>query len=138
MGKPKVIFWILFGKLIVIATIIYPLTIRYGIEGTAIAVTGPMLLEQTYLWFLINRMTGISTRDLVGRVVKPVLLGGMMYGVIMLLKSVLPLTSITLFFFYILVGILVYGVGILIIDKELVDEVKSLKAGKQDTLGGEN
>lgn len=138
MGKPKVIFWILFGKLIVIATIIYPLTVRYGIEGTAIAVTGPMLLEQIYLWFVINRVTGISIRDLVSRVVKPVLLGGMMYGVIMLLKSFLPLTSITLFFFYVLVGILIYGVGILIFDRELVDEVKSLKAEKQDTPGDVN
>ena len=39
MGKPKIIFWILLGKLILIAAIIYPLTISYGIKGTAIAVT---------------------------------------------------------------------------------------------------
>ena len=137
MGKPKIIFWIMFCKLIVIAAIIYPLTIHYGIMGTAIAVTVPMVLEQVYLWSLISRLTGIPIRTLLGQVIRPVLLAGLMYGLIMLLKTILPLTNIPLFFFYVLVGILIYGVGILIFDKELISEFKSLKAVKQQSAGDE-
>jgi len=133
MGKPKIVFWILLWKLIAIAIIIYPLTIHYGIKGTAIAVTVPMALEQVYLWFLISRLTGISIQNLLGQVVRPFLLGGLMYGLIMLLKTILPLTNIPLFFFYVLVGILIFGIGIFFVDKELINEVKSLKAVKQQS-----
>ena len=135
MGKPGILFWILLGKLMMIAVIIYPLTIRYGIEGTAIAVTVPMALEQVYLWHLISRLTGISIRTLLGQMVRPVLLAGLMYALIMLLKTILPLTNIPLFFFYVLVGILIYGAGILIFDKELISEIKSLKDVKQQSTG---
>jgi PST family polysaccharide transporter/lipopolysaccharide exporter len=133
MGKPKIIFWIMICKLIMIATIIYPLTIHYGIEGAAIAVTVPMLLEQVYLWFLIKRITGIPIRSMFERVIRPFLLAGIMYSLIMFLKTILPLTNIPLFFFYVLVGILTYGVGILIFDKEFINELKSLKTEKQQT-----
>ena len=135
MGKPKITFWIILGKLILIATIIYPLTIRYGIAGTALAVTVPMLLEQVYLWFLINRLTGITILTLFGQVIRPVLLAGLMYGLLILMKTMLPLTSIPLFFFYVLAGILIYGAGIIIFDKELISEIKNLRAIKQQVTG---
>lgn len=135
MGKPKFVFGILLCKLILIAAIIYPLTISYGIKGTAIAVTIPMALEQLYLWHLISRLTGITIKTLLSQMVRPVLLAGLMYGLIMTLKTILPLTNIPLFFFYVLVGILIYGIGILIFDKELISEIKSLKAVKQQSAG---
>lgn len=135
MGKPRIVFWIVFWKLVVIAAIIYPLTIHYGISGTAIAVTVPMVFEQVFLWSLISRLTGISIKTLLGQVVRPILLAGLMYGLIMLLKIHLPLTNIPLFIFYVLLGILIYGAGILIVDKQLVDEFKSLKAVKQQSAG---
>lgn len=137
MGKPKILFWMLLVKLILIAAIIYPLTINYGIKGTAIAVTIPMTLEQVYLWSLISRLTGIPIRALFGKMVRPFLLAGLMYGLIMLLKTILPLTNIPLFFFYVLVGMLIYGVGIFIFDKELIREIKSLKAVKNQSSGDE-
>ena len=136
MGKPKIVFWILFCKLIMIAAIIYPLTVRYGISGTALAVTIPMALEQGYLWYLISRLTNIPIRSLFGKVVRPLLLAGLMCGLIMLLKTALPLTNIPLFFFYVFVGILIYGVGIFIFDKKLISEVKSLMNIKQQSMGG--
>jgi hypothetical protein len=58
-----------------------------------------------------------------------------MYSLMMLLKTILPLVNIPLFFFYVLIGILIYGAGILIFDKELVSEFKSLKAVKQQGAG---
>ncbi len=131
MGKPKIIFWILFFKLILIAAIIYPLTTHYGIVGTAIAVTVPMSLEQIILWPLIKRLTDIQIRTVLNQMIKPFLLAGSMYILIMLLKITLPLTSFPLFFFYVLFGITIYGIGIFIFDKELLHEIKSLKGVKK-------
>ena len=127
IGKPEVIFWILLWKLILIAIIIYPLTIHFGILGAAIAVTLPMTLEQLYLWALVKRFTGITIRTLFGQIVKPLVVSLVMYTLIILLKTVLPLTSIPLFFAYVLFGMLVYTLGIFIFDKDLIDEVKNLK-----------
>lgn len=131
IGKPKIIFWIMFWKLILILLIIYPLTVEYGILGAAIAVTIPMTLEQFYLWALVKRFTGIKIMTLFSRLIKPVVLSIVMYSMIMLLKTVLPLTSIPLFFFYVLFGILVYSLGILLFNKDLIGELKSLKAGQE-------
>ena len=135
MGKPKVLFWILFWKLIVIAAIIYPLTTHYGIMGAAIAVTVPMTLEQFYLWALIKRLTGIRIRNLLAQMVKPFVLAILMYGLIMLLKTILPLTNIPLFFFYVLFGMSIYGIGIFIFDKELISEIRSLKDIRKQSAG---
>lgn len=136
MGKPRITFWIMLGKLTVIATLLYPLTTRYGIEGAAIAVTVPMLLEQVYLWLLINRLTGIRIRALLDRVIRPVFLAGIMYSLIMFLKIYLPLTSIPLFFLYVLVGILIYGSGILVLDRDLINELKSLRSVRHQDADG--
>jgi hypothetical protein len=53
----------------------------------------------------------------------------------MCLKTILPLKDIPLFFFYVLAGILIYGSGIFMFDKELISEIKSLKAAKQGNAG---
>ena len=135
MGKPKVLFWVLFWKLIVIASIIYPLTTHYGIMGAAIAVTVPMTLEQFFLWALIKRLTGIPIRTLLGQMVKPFLLAILMYALIMLLKTILPLTNIPLFFFYVLFGMSIYGISLFIFDKELINEINSLKDIRKQSAG---
>lgn len=131
LGKPKVIFWIMLGKLIVIAAIIYPLTVNYGITGTALAVTVPMTLEQFFLWPLVKKITGIPVRTLIAQMIKPFFLAALMYGLITLLKTAIPLTSIPLFFLYVFFGILIYGIGIFVFDKELINEIKSLKSIKK-------
>lgn len=82
-----------------VATIIYPLTILYGIAGKALAVTVPMLLEQVYLWFVINRLTGITFPSLPGQVVLAVLLAGLMYGLLIPVKTMPQLSNIPLIFF---------------------------------------
>ena len=38
------------------------------------------------------------------------------------------------FYFYVFVGILIYGTGILIFDKELINEIKNLKSAKQNVV----
>lgn len=135
MGKPKIIFWILFWKLIVIVAIIYPLTTHYGILGAAIAVTIPMALEQFYLWTLVKRLTGITLQTLLAQMVKPFVLAILMYGLIMFMKTILPLTSIPLFFLYVLFGMLIYAFGTFVFDKELINEIKNLKDIRKQTTG---
>ena len=130
IGKPNIIFWIMFWKLFLIILFIYPLTTNYGILGTALAVTIPMTLEQLYLWVLVRRLTGISLTNMFSCLSKPVVISLVMYTFIILSKTVLPLTSIPLFFAYALFGMLVYSLGIFIFDKGLIDEIKNLKETK--------
>ena len=86
-----------------------------------------MTLEQFYLWALVKRLTGITIRTQFGQIVKPLVVSLVMYTLIILLKTVLPITSIPLFFAYVLFGMLVYTPGIYIFDKGLIDEIKNLK-----------
>lgn len=127
MGKPKILFWLLFWKLLLIAIIIYPLISYYGIVGAAVAVTIPMALEQVYLWKLSSRLTGIPVLTILKQLIMPILLAAIMYGLLISLKSILPLTSIPLFFLYVLFGIMIYGAGVYIFDRSLIHEIKSLK-----------
>ena len=135
MGKPKILFWVLFWKLIIIVAIIYPLTVNYGIIGAAIAVTIPMTLEQFYLWALIKRLTGISIKSMFSQIAKPFALALTMYASIMIMKTVLPLTSISLFFLYVLFGMLIYALGIFIFDRDLIEEIKNLIGSRKESTG---
>ena len=136
MGKPNIIFWVIFWKFILILLFIYPLTTNYGILGTALAVTIPMTLEQFYLWVLVRRLTGISLNNMFSCLSKPVVISLVMYTLIILLKTVLPLTSIPLFFLYVLFGMLIYAIGVFIFDKDLINEIKSLKDTRKHTAEG--
>ena len=67
--------------------------------------------------------------------VKFFVLAGLMYGLIMLLKTMLPLTNIPLFFFYVLFGMSIYGTSVFLFDKELINEIKSLKDIRKQSAG---
>jgi O-antigen/teichoic acid export membrane protein len=136
IGKPNIIFWIILWKLILILLFIYPLTTNYGILGTAFAVTIPMTLEQFYLWVLVRRSTGIPLKNMLSCLSKPVVISLVMYSLIMLLKTALPLTSIPLFFLYVLFGMLIYAIGVFIFDKDLINEIKSLKDTRKHSTEG--
>jgi len=66
---------------------------------------------------------------------KPFVLAILMYGLIMFLKTILPLTSFPLFFFYVLFGMSIYSISIFIFDNELINEIKSLKDIRKQSAG---
>lgn len=56
VGRPDIITKLNLGKLLVIALLIIPLTQKYGIVGSSITVTIPMVLDQTISWHICARI----------------------------------------------------------------------------------
>ena len=64
VGRPDIITKLNLGKLLVIALLIIPLTQKYGIVGTSITVTIPMVLEQTISWQICARIIRGTVREI--------------------------------------------------------------------------
>ena len=56
VGRPDIVTKLNLAKLLVIALLIIPLTHKYGIVGTSITVTIPMVLDQTISWHICARI----------------------------------------------------------------------------------
>ena len=122
IGKPNIIFYVMLVKFVFIGLIIYPLTYRYGIEGTAWAVTLPMMFEQIYLWRILSKVLQVSISTIVGRI-KTAIAGSA--GMLMLLHFLKNYFDFSLgaFLMYIFIGLVTY-IGITIaIDKEYYKEL---------------
>ncbi len=70
IGKPYIPFYFNTGKLIVIAIIIVPMTTIYGIEGTALAVTIPLVIQFFLSLFVLCRILASSYLGMLTLVLK--------------------------------------------------------------------
>ncbi len=74
LGKPKFIFYVNLAKLGLIAVLVFPLTRQYGIVGTSLSVTIPMIVEQFALWKILSRaLPSVRIRGIVGELWPPIL-----------------------------------------------------------------
>jgi len=74
IGRPDIITKLNLGKLVIIALLIVPLTQKYGIVGTSITITIPMLLDQTFSWHICARIIGKKVGEILS-VLTPSLIG---------------------------------------------------------------
>jgi O-antigen/teichoic acid export membrane protein len=65
VGKPEIITKFNFWKLILMAVVIIPLTIHYGIIGTALTVTATSIFAQFFLWLICSRVIQSSYIQLI-------------------------------------------------------------------------
>lgn len=65
VGKPEIITKFNFWKLILMAVCIVPLTIHYGIVGTALTVTATSIFAQFFLWRICSRVIQSSYIQLI-------------------------------------------------------------------------
>jgi lipopolysaccharide exporter len=109
VGKPQYSFYLTVGKLIVTGAAIYPMTLWWGIEGTAIAVSVPQLLMTIGGLIVAQRQVGIDhwttlralSRILLASTAMAVVVGGV--------RAMLPPVGVAGFIGLILLGIVVYG-----------------------------
>ena len=97
VGRPDIITKLNLGKLLIIALLIIPLTQKYGIVGTAITVTIPMVLDQTISWHICARIIRGRVGEIFA-VLVPSLIGTLlMIGFLGILKktSLCPTESIS-------------------------------------------
>ena len=89
IGKPQTTFYITVTKLIIIAVLIYPLTVTYGIVGAALAVTGPAVLASVADFFLVRRIIGLELRKALAPLLRTSIFSGLMAVVLLVLHPYL-------------------------------------------------
>lgn len=107
LGKPKLDTQINTLRLVVMAALLYPLSIRWGIVGTAAAVLCSVVLATLGFFTLSQRLTGCNPRDYIRVFLFPVV-GG--FAVIFAIKGCQAIGShgIVGFSLTALVGLIVY------------------------------
>ncbi|MES9969185.1 MAG: lipopolysaccharide biosynthesis protein [Candidatus Thiodiazotropha sp.] len=95
IGKPHIPFYFNLGKLIVIAIIIVPLTLEYGIEGTAIAITAPLFIQFFISLFVICRIIQAKYWIILMTVFKICIISTIMITAVHFMKTVVAGTTIT-------------------------------------------
>ena len=95
IGKPNIPFYLNLAKLVVIAILIVPLTLAYGIEGTAIAITIPMFVQFFVGFRIICNVISANYMMLLGELTRIVLLSAVAALVILGLKQQLDAPTVT-------------------------------------------
>ena len=109
VGRPDIITKLNLGKLFIIALLIVPLTQKYGIVGTSITITIPMLLDQTFSWHICARIIGGKVGEILS-VLAPSLIGTLlMIAFLAIIKkiSLWPIESLSTVYL-IISGIIFY------------------------------
>ena len=86
IGKPQIDFYVNGARLIVMGTLLYPLTVLYGIIGASMAVTAPMVLQFLVGVFLSRRVIKVPVSTVVRPFAVSVLQGGVLGAVLMIAK----------------------------------------------------
>lgn len=87
IGKPKISFYFTLFKLIIIAILIYPLTVAYGIAGTAVAITVPSALAFFANFYILRRIIGLDVKAALRPVLRTSILSALMAGVLIFLQQ---------------------------------------------------
>jgi len=109
VGKPKMATKVQFVQLISLAILIYPLSVRWGISGTSLAVVLASLVARLISSYMVIKITRCKTRNFCKRIALP--LGNIMIVAISIffLKTYWVTSSgILEFSLYVGLGILIY------------------------------
>ena len=131
VGKPHVSFYLTAGKFVLTAASIYHMTVWYGIEGTALAVSGPQVLMALGGLFAARSQVGIDLWTTFRALARILLASAAMGGVLVLVRSLLPPVGVAGFLGLVAIGILVYGALSLREMQALRREVFGARGGKR-------
>ncbi|MFC1934580.1 oligosaccharide flippase family protein, partial [Chloroflexota bacterium] len=120
IGKPRIITILQVARLILMAAIIYPLSIKWGILGTSLAVLLSILPIEPFTIYLIIKITQCRARVFGKQVILPVLGTLVMCGALLALKYLL-LDNVGVFSFFALVaiGVITYAGMTVLLDRLL-------------------
>ena len=117
IGRPEIATKIQFGKLVIIALLIYPATARYGAVGTAFVIVGNSLLfSEPVSTYLAVRVVDGSYAKLLGLVAYPALASAVMGLAVVGVHLAGVATGVLEFFLLVLVGIAVYTVCVVVLE----------------------
>lgn len=109
MGKPKILTKIQFGHLILLAILIYPLSMRWGIFGTSLAVIFATLIPVSCAFYIVIKVIKCKIENFCKITTLPLINTVIMVSVIFILKTHWSNTVEMLeIFLFILFGIVSY------------------------------
>lgn len=115
MGKPHLPTTFQFAKAVLLAVLIYPLTIQYGVLGTALAVVIQSVVVHLWRFWAMGRTLECGPTALYRLFLAPALATGLMSGSLVAVTHLLPTLNLATFVGLVLVGGVVYCLGILTI-----------------------
>ena len=105
VGKPGILTRLAAIQLVMLIVIIYPLTIKFGIFGTAIAVLIPNIITQIIAGAQVLNITKCSTSMFIKALLLPFLSTGMTVLLLTILIDICKNVNISMFFVLILFGL---------------------------------
>jgi lipopolysaccharide exporter len=99
IGKPRIDFYVNVARLIVMGTLLYPLTVSYGITGASLAVTAPMAVQFLVGIFLSRRVIEVPIATVLRSFAVAVGKGAVLVAVLVSAKSIVtsdPVIDLTL------------------------------------------
>jgi len=126
-GKPQIVFYLTLIKLILLALLIYPLTIRYGILGASVASSLVAILISMNAMPLVAKTLKCTVSILLKTIAGSFAATGLMVAILFLLKSFgwfKP--NIPSLMALVIIGVLSYIIGLYIFDRAAIREIKQL------------
>jgi len=118
IGKPKLGTWLSIGRLVLVAILIYPLTMRWGILGTGIAICGAGILLAPAYQYTALRIIHCSSWILAKQILPPIIATIIMVGTVEAFRClVFGGVGFLGFFILIAIGIISYVILTLVIDR---------------------
>jgi len=117
VGKPKTNSVITIIQIIVMFSVIVPLTKIYGPVGTAWSVFVGSVVAQIYALYVLRHEIILGVKGFVRMVSLPVVASLIMFSILYLSKMILPVSNVILLLLYILAGAGIYFFIVLKLDK---------------------
>ena len=104
-------------RVVCLAAIIYPLTARYGIAGTALAVTSISLVPMIPIdLYLLTNSIDVSYREIAVEITYPLVASGMMSAGLLAFADRVALSPLVEFLALSTLGVALYGVSVLLLE----------------------
>ena len=117
VGKPDIITKFSLINLGIIILTIYPLTMKFGIAGTAVSVLFPVFLLKPFSLYLVKKIIDCSAKELIKIFCYPLVGTLIMVFIIFVIKYYIDFMNLFHLFLLGLLGVLIYASTILIMDK---------------------
>lgn len=127
LNRPKLVWWLGLSKLVTMVICIVPLTLRYGILGTSLAVTLSAIVVQCFVILATTRLLHLSAISIFAQLRSGVIGTLLMMIVVWLMQqSTGNYSGFLWLVLLVLLAIVVYGIFIAISEREILAELKSM------------
>jgi len=127
IGKPGIATKLQFVQLILLAMLIYPLSIRWGILGTSLAVVVSALITNLISSYMVVKVTRCEIWNFSRMIVLPLINVAIMISPIFILKTYwVNSAGILEFFLFIVLGILIYFGLTCLLERSLNYRIRSI------------